>query len=124
MQNNKNKRQGLTLVEMIVAIAFFGVISVVYLLIFSSSLLITVRSGVKEKAIVEVTSSMDLFNIDNEAILPEITIDDTKPVGYIKIYYYGSNTEYEYSGTEIDAFLKIENNIVGDQFSEMKGFSR
>lgn|GEM_PF-3518516 len=70
MMIKKLKNQdGLTLTELIISMAIFAIISISFLQIFSSSLMITIRAGNRETAVVDSTGVIDLFfmnGIDTE----------------------------------------------------------
>jgi len=82
--------KGLTLVELIIAIAIFGMVSVAFLMIFSTSMLITVRAGNKEIALMQAASVLDDYKTnttfsDGDPRYANFDIDDFKDTDSITI---------------------------------------
>jgi len=94
---------GFSLVEMILAITIFGMMSTVFLLLFSSSLMLSVRAGNREKAIVDATGRLDQYK--SEPTSPGAAGVSTPGTVSVTITYLGSGsidsgivtaTEYKY----------------------------
>jgi len=107
----KNKK-GLTLTELIVAIAIFGIVSVMFLLIFSAGMTATIRAGHREAAIVGAGGAFDEFltdgkiGLDDPDDLPEgvaiLVRNDaageiviTYGSGAVSTYHKGNSTRYD-----------------------------
>jgi len=91
MMNNK----GMTLVEIIVAMAIFGVVSFAFLLFFSSGIRLTVKAWDKENALMEATSQIDDYKTNSEmddedpaTLPPDITLLDSQTI----VIEYGSGS--------------------------------
>jgi len=111
---NKN---GFTLVEIILAIAIFGMMSAVFLLLLSSSLTLSVRSGNREKAIVDAAGKLDRYI--TESVAPEsIGVVISAPVS-ATVKYHGSGM----IDTAIDTvtIYKYESTVDGEKVT-LKGF--
>lgn len=100
MKAIKNHK-GLTLVETIVSLAIFGIVSVGLLSIFTESLLITSRAGDRSESVMKVSTEIEkkLYNQDysNNLILSEQT-------SHHAIIYYNYDTvpeEVEINGSLI-----------------------
>jgi prepilin-type N-terminal cleavage/methylation domain-containing protein len=57
--NMSNKRKGMTLMEVIIAMAIFGMIAVVFITMFSTSLIWTFRAGDRGKAYTQAIGKLE-----------------------------------------------------------------
>lgn len=74
---NKKSTKGMTLVEIVISLAIFGVLSVIFLNIFLSSLTLTVRSGQRADMVSEISSSIEQRIADDSFTDSDITTVST-----------------------------------------------
>ena len=86
--NKIDKQYGLTLTELIVAMAIFSIMCVSLLLSFTNGLQVTIRAGNREKALLESANMINEYRThDSRAELePEITPDKSIRYNY-RIHY-------------------------------------
>lgn len=116
----KNKNKGMTLVEIIVAMAIFGVMSVTLLLIFSSGFAMTVRAGNREKAIVDSASLLDEYKYDEYALSGLVTA--TYDSSSLSITLDSGNSYTVPSAWSIETFATDPSREVNGESSHMEGF--
>lgn len=107
------KKSGMTLIEVIVSLALLGILSVVFLGLFLSSLKMTERSGEREQTKLTASTSMD--NLLSDTSYHDSDITSTG--GSVTIIYPDSTTKTVYG---MDVKIN-KNNSDGSQV-EIKGF--
>ena len=99
--NNK----GMSLVEIIVSLAIFGVLSVLFLNVFLGGILLTVRSGDRAEMVAEAASSIEQKIADNTFTSP--AIKSSTPGSVNIIYNYGTGNQ---KSSVLDG-LKVETEL-------------
>lgn len=97
MQTNRSQ-EGMTIIEVIVAITIFALVSFAFLGVFSSSLLMTTRAGVREEGIIVATSLME-----NQIGDPNAEITGAVTAAAIVSITYPNMSNAEMSGQKVTA---------------------
>lgn len=100
--------KGMTLVEIIVSLAIFGILSVLFLNVFLGGILLTVRSGDRTEMVAEAASSIESKIADNS--FTSSAIKSSSPASVSIIYNYGTPSQ---QSSSLDG-LKIETEVAQD----------
>jgi len=104
--------KGMSLVEMIVAIAIFGVMSISLLTIFSSGMRMIVRAGNKEETITNASSEIDLYKTNKDEIPGGAPVYTTNLITIVYNSGYTSNVDGFYIEGESQHVESGQNTIL------------
>lgn len=113
MRQARSKNTGMTLVEIIIALAILGIITVSFLGMFSSSIMSIFAMGENSKSVVVAQAIID--QLYQGADRSSLTYDPDNPKGYIsslsiteldgisyKVYKFKDNSFYSFDETDDD----------------------